>query len=1109
MPALARFYPRSLIVSAAIWLPCASLLAATSLSGAETTVQLASDPAISPDASQLAFVYAGDVWRVSINGGRAERLTSHPAEESQPHFSPDGKRLAFVSRRSGSPQIWIQNLNPRGRLVDLPRQVTHHTSGYALHGWYPDGAALLATASRDDYWYARENVRLYRVSVEERKADQLLFNAYGSVPSLSPDGNGVLFQREGVEWWRKGYQGTRAAQIWRHDSQTGQFMELLKDAKGNRSPLWKPDHSGFYFISQRDGVFNLWEHDFETGEAAQRTHFEDDSVVMPALSADGSMVVFRHASDLYRLRLDEDGARPEKISIRIVGEPVTDPILRRTVESISDATLSADGLELAVIAGADLWVMDTELREPLNVTDSAVEESEPRFIDEGRSLLFLRDSGGDINLWRADRGSDEDYWWRQSEFRLTQLTEFPGTITNLQISPDGCKIGYVRKPGDLYVADPDGGNAIRLVSGSNVPSYDFSPDGRWLAYSQKDDDFNGDVWIVPVDGSADPVNVSRHPKNDYSPVWSADGKLLAFTGVRDQDNTDLHYVYLRRQDADTRSRDRTLEKAINKLDTARKKKQSSGSDADAEEKKKSGQDSATDECPTVDPVEIDFENIHERVQTIRIANAAVTGLFWFGEGQTLGFRTTIDGRGGIYVVEFPDKRSPRFLTADRGSFAGRLKNPKQVAWISSGAPGVLGTDGKLTKYGFSAKQEIDAADRFRAGFDVAWRLMRDHWYDDRFGNRNWDQIRRKYSDLAASAPDAEAFTTAVQLMLGELNGSHLGFSPRSSSRYSPQGWVPQTAHLGVRFEHDHRGPGLRIRDVLTGGPADRIPNRLEVGETILSIDGTSVDPDFDLTQILNGSLDRDIRLLVRGVAEDASERTVVLRPLSQSAAQQLLYPMWEEANRKQVEDRSDGKLGYLHISGMNLSSLFEFERQLFNVGYNKGGLVIDVRGNGGGSTADLLLTALTQPRHAITVPRGGGPGYPQDRTLLATWNKPIVVLCNQNSFSNAEIFSHAIRVLRRGRLVGVRTAGGVISTGSASVMDLGTLRQPFRGWFGVESGQDMELNGAMPHVEIWPRPGEMPVGKDRVLERAVRMLSRDVERYEQRPRPELMKATER
>jgi tricorn protease len=194
---------------------------------------------------------------------------------------------------------------------------------------------------------------------------------------------------------------------------------------------------------------------------------------------------------------------------------------------------------------------------------------------------------------------------------------------------------------------------------------------------------------------------------------------------------------------------------------------------------------------------------------------------------------------------------------------------------------------------------------------------------------------------------------------------------------------------------------------------------------------------------------------------------------------------------------------------MNMPSLYEFERKLFEVGYNKDGLVIDVRGNGGGSTADRLLTALTQPRHAITVPRGGGPGYPQDRMVYATWDKPVVVLCNQNSFSNAEIFSHAIRVLKRGRLVGVQTAGGVISTGATTVMDLGTLRQPFRGWFSIETGEDMELNGAMPHVQLWPLPGEMPQGIDQVLERSVKVLTKDVDRYLKRPSPKLIKATQR
>ncbi len=1123
---------------------------------AQTTVQLADDPALSPDGKLLAFAYAGDIWTVPTRGGVAQRLSSHPATESRPRFSPDGTELAFVSRRSGTPQIWIQGVNAGGRTTGTPRQVTHHTAGYQLESWYPDGKHLLVSISRDHYWYSRENVRFAKVAIEQRVADEVLFDDYGSSPSLSPDGTSVLFQREGVAWWRKGYVGTQAGQIWRYDTATDQFTEILKQPYGDRSPLWRPDDKGFYSVSQREGTFNLWQHDFDSDQPKQLTRHDDDSVVMPTLSADGSTIVYRHLFDFYRLSPADDNPKPVKINIRIAGDPVVEPTIRRELSSVDEATFTSDGLEIAVVAGGDIWVMDSELREPINVTQSATEESQPIFVDEGKALLFLREHEGAVNLWRAEPESDESYWWQQKSFRLTQLTDMPDTITDLRISPAGCQIAYVRKPGELYVAGIDAKDPQLIVTGFNVPSYDFSPDGRWIAYSQMDNDFNSDIWIVPVDGSSSPVNISRHPKNDYSPKWSPDGRVLAFTGVRDSDSTDLHYVFLNLDDADSTSRDRTLEKARKKIDDVRKKKtepskptaataepaketkasegerSSQADDEGGNDKPSEDGKDEKDDCQIPKEIKIDFEDIHKRVQRIRIPNASVYGLFWFGEKQTLAFNTTIDGREGTYLVSFPDDLKPKFLAAERGSGVTRLKNNKVVGWVTGGTPATIGVDGKVTKFAFSARQEIDVHQRYRAGFDVAWRLMRDNWYDDRFGNRNWDAVRRKYTEAAAASPNDSTFAQVVQMMLGELNGSHLGFTPSGGSSFSPSGWTPQTNHLGVRFDAKHKGPGLLVRDVIVGGPADRQSSRLFPGDTILTIEGIAVDPAYDLTQVLNGPLSRDLRLLVRSAERpkvsvagddeadqkadpakaDATadrDRVVMLRPTSYSQAQSLLYPMWEQANRERVEQLSGGRLGYLHIQGMNMPSLYEFERKLFEVGYNKEGLVIDVRGNGGGSTADRLLTALTQPRHAITVPRAGGPGYPQDRMVYATWDKPIIVLCNQNSFSNAEIFSHAIRLLKRGRLVGVQTAGGVVSTGATSVMDLGTLRQPFRGWFSLDTGQDMELNGAMPHVQLWPLPGEMPRGVDQVLQRSVRMLTADVDRYLKRPSPKLIKATQR
>jgi tricorn protease len=241
-------------------------------------------------------------------------------------------------------------------------------------------------------------------------------------------------------------------------------------------------------------------------------------------------------------------------------------------------------------------------------------------------------------------------------------------------------------------------------------------------------------------------------------------------------------------------------------------------------------------------------------------------------------------------------------------------------------------------------------------------------------------------------------------------------------------------------------------------------------------------------------------------SEAGARRRVTLRPISYTTARKLLYAAWIEASRKEVERASHGRLGYLHISAMDDASFQKFQEELYHAGAGKDGLIIDVRENGGGSTTDHLLTALTQPRHAIAVPRGGGPGYPQDRMIYAVWSKPVVVLCNQNSYSNAEVFSHAIKALKRGRLVGVPTAGGVISTGATGIMDVGTLRLPFRGWYGIHDGQDMELHGAVPDHVVWPKPGD-PV--DRQLAKAVEVLNQDVSAWKKRPQPKLIKASER
>lgn len=1079
---------------------------------ADEPIRLAQDPALSPNGKTLAFVWRGSLWSVPVQGGTATRLTHHPASDSEPAFSPDGKQLAFISDREGSRKVFVMPANG-GAAV----QRTFHTEGYAIEEWFPAGQSLLVRVTRDHFW--RHAERLARFEVAGDSPEQVLLDDYGNDGAVSPDGQRVLFTREGEKWWRKGYTGSRASQIWLLDLAAGECRQVKAADTECRWPLWRRDGKGFYYVGNQGGAFNLWEHDLASGKETRLTRYTDDGVQFPCIARDGRTIVFRQLFDFHRITPGKN-AKPQKIDIRYRGDALESPVERVVRSGATEAAFTSDGLQIALVAGGDVWVMDTELRDPRQVTHTPEEERDVAFAPDGKSLWFVSDAGGQVDLWQAERADAKEYWWRNHEFTLTRVTDDEAVEQDLKFSPDGKRLAYVKDLGDLWLADADGANARRVLASWNTPSFDWSPDGQWLAYSLSDEWFNSDVWIMPANGDGQPFNVSRHPDNDYRPAWSPDGKVLAWTGRREAEEVDIYYVWLRAQDDEQGKYDRTLEKALEKMRKASASRpagaavtnapvatpKDEANDQAPDKEKPDATARENDQQPVVKSVTIDFEGLPERIR--RIANPSITesSLVWSPDSKKLAFAATVEEKRNTYTLEFPDDLKPRLLAPVAGSHARWLKQGDQIVWLTEGVPGSLSAKGVATTFKFTARQSVATADRHRAVFDQCWRTMRDRFYDERLGNRDWPAVRAKYAAMAAQAPDLRTLADVVHLMLGELNASHLGFSYSNRASTRPA-WREETAHLGLRFDPAHAGPGWKVRDVLTQGPASHQHSRVAPGEIVLRVDGRDVTPATDPVRVLNGVPERDILLRVRNAA--GAERDVRLRPISYGRARQLLYRQWLDDCRRRVDRLSDGRLGYLHISAMNESSFYKFEEDLFAAGDGRDGLVIDVRENGGGSTTDHLLTALTQPRHAITVPRGGTPGYPQDRKVYASWHKPVVVLCNQNSFSNAEIFSHAIKTLERGQLVGVPTAGAVISTGSTRIMDVGTLRLPFRGWYLLESGEDMELHGAVPHHIVWPHPGDLPAGKDTQLEKAVAMLLAGVAQWQQQPQPKLLKATER
>ena len=357
-------------------------------------------------------------------------------------------------------------------------------------------------------------------------------------------------------------------------------------------------------------------------------------------------------------------------------------------------------------------------------------------------------------------------------------------------------------------------------------------------------------------------------------------------------------------------------------------------------------------------------------------------------------------------------------------------------------------------------------------------------------------------------------------MLGELDASHLGLraSPESDREWlpaKPAGWTMKTAHLGLRFDSRWKGAGWKVRDVVKGGPADLSSFAFKPGDIVQAVDGVRVNPGDDPAVVLNGPADREVTLTVlpytpqaakktkakgKGVKDDRRSRPAVkprevrLKTTSFDAARAKVGDAKLRAQRDYVHRKSRGRLGYLNIDAMNMPSFWLFQKEVFSEGYGRDGLIIDVRGNGGGNTADKVLAILVGADHALVHSRdfaGNQFGYPLTRWERPLWNKPIVVMCNEDSASNAEILTHAVKSLKRGRVVGMPTGGNVISTWGRSLLDFGTLRDPHRGWH-LPDGTDMEWHGAVPDVIVKNTPDDLVRGRDAQLDAAIKALSEDV-----------------
>jgi tricorn protease len=1041
-------------------------------------------PSLSPDGKIIAFNYQGDIWTVDLNGENLKRLTIHEAYDTNPIWSTDGKTIAFQSDRFGNDDVFTISVNG-----GIPKRITFHSANDQVTDFTSDGTIYFTTA--------REFVQLEREpEVQYVNANGgtpfRLLNAVGFDATLSPNKKFIAFTRGSCRIEREAYKGPANRDVWVYDIKNDKYHQITTFEGQDLAPQWANNNT-IYFQSALSGKYNVHkvsidENGQKTGDISQITFLKDMGIYSFSLSKNGTDLVMVSGDNVSTVNVNTKKVTP--INITINSDYRFDPIERKTFTAdASEIAVSPNGKLSAVVIRGEIFIIenDPDKSRAVNVSNSAYKDEDVTWLNDN-TLLFVSDRNGTNNIYCiSSNDTTNKNIFTSLKHKITQITNSKDGNTNIKIAPNKRQIAYNNGYGKLIVAaiseDAKISNEITLVNGWDTPSgIAWSPDSKWVTYSLSDLYFNEEIYIHKADNSKNPVNISMHPKSDSNAIWSEDGSKIVFSSNRNNGDHDIWFVWLQKKD---------WEKTKQDWDETSEEKKDKKEDKDEKSEEKS-------EKKVVD-VLIDFEDIHERQQQVTSYNGGEYLNAVSKDGKTFYYTTGNSGRGNpevtsdLFQINWDGKENKEITTGNSSPRNISLTAKEDfIYYLSKGKANRIKLSGsKKESLPFSAKMNIDYTEEANQIFEEAWNTIQDRFYDPNHHGQNWTALKNTYKPLALKASTREDFKYIFNSMLGQINASHMGMY-RGEERKELQ--KETTGILGVEFEPTSNGQ-LKITKVVPNSAADRESSKLLVGDIITSVNGQTVSASENIYKHLVASNNEKIIL---GVFSNGKEKEVVIRP--KSSGREDNYNAWVKECKRLTDIYSNGKLGYIHIQGMNWESFERFERELTAAGLGKEGIVIDVRYNGGGWTTDYLMAVLNVKQHAYTIPRGASNDLSKDhkdfknyypyseRLPLAAWTKPSVAICNQASYSNAEIFSHAYKELGLGKLVGIPTFGAVISTGGQTLIDGSYVRVPFRGWFVKSSEKNMDFTPAMPDVVIDNYPDEKAKGKDSQLQTAVNEL---------------------
>ena len=1078
-------------------LTCLALSLVAASSYAATPLWLR-DVQISPDGTEIAFCYKGDIYKVPANGGTATQLTTQASYECSPIWSPDSKQIAFASDRNGNFDLFVMSADG-----GAARRLTTHSASEIPSTFTTDGNYILFSASIQDpaksaLFPTSAMTELYKVPVTGGRTEQVL-GTPAEMVCFDKSGKTFLYQdRKGFEdEWRKHHTSSITRDVWLYDSENGKHTNLTAHAGEDRNPVFAPDGQTVYFLSERDGsTFNVYSFPISSPQSLKTvTHFKTHPVRFLSMGSNGTLC-YTYDGEIYT---QKQGDKPQKVKIDIIRDDQNTIADLNFSNGATSATVSPDGKQVAFIVRGEVFVTSADYNTTKQITHTPAREAGLTFSPDNRTLAYASERNGNWELYMAKIARKEEANFPNAT-AIEEEVLLPSDKTERtypQFSPDGKELAFIEDRNRLMVLNLETKKVRQVTDGSTWFStgggfdYSWSPDGKWftLEFIGNRHDPYSDIGMVSAQGGKI-INLTNSGYTSGSPRWVLDGNAILFIteryGMRAHASwgslNDVMLVFMN-QDAYDKFR---LSKEDYELQKELEKEQKDTTETKKNDKKKGDNKEKSEEKKEekVKDIVVELNNIEDRIVRLTPNSSDLGSAIITKDGETLYYLSAFEGGYDLWKMNLRKKDTKLLHKMDAGWANMEMdKDGKNLFLLGSNTMQKMGTDSESLKpISYQAHVKMDLAAERDYMFNHVYKQEQKRFYNLNMHGIDWDAMTKAYRKFLPHIDNNYDFAELLSEYLGELNVSHTG------GRFRPQLKGDATATLGLLYDWNHNGKGLLISEVVEKGPFDHARSKVKAGNIIEKIDGQEITPESDYSVLLNGKARK--KTLVTLYNPQTKERwEEVIVPVSNGVMSDLLYARWVKQRAADVDKWSNGRLGYVHIESMGDDSFRSVYSDILGKYNNREGIVIDTRFNGGGRLHEDIEILFSGKKYFTQVVRGREACDMPSRR----WNKPSIMVQCEANYSNAHgtpwVYSHQ----KIGKLVGMPVPGTMTSVSWETLQDPTLVFGiPVIG-YRLPDGSYLENSQLEPDIKVANSPETVVKGEDTQLKAAVDELLKEID----------------